>query len=342
MEAVKRFWVWIVFGFVLILAGGLQISMWNFSTDREDISFLYLDGHRILIGENPYSRVLHGNMRDNDKYTTYLPGFIELSFLTQRYYFREYPAWLALWRWIFLLCNLGIMCLLFWWGVVSRAPALAIFGVLLWAFNRWTLYLGQVSGMDILPIFFLLVSLYLLPKKHRLAHWAAWGLLGLSLALKQIAIFLVPLYLIHACCEAPKNKIRQLLLSGAAIATIPLLTSIPFLFRNPNGFIMSILFSLTRNPFQFIPPALSLDMFLGLSGIPARIPMIGMMLMVYAAAWRYAGRLSMNLSAMLIMAVFISFNPTLFNQYMPWFMLFLPLVVMDLLKREPVPASPAA
>ncbi|RPJ52240.1 MAG: hypothetical protein EHM21_00705 [Chloroflexi bacterium] len=329
--------MWAILVIILLFTAWFQISiMWKYSTDREDISFLYLDGHRVLFGENPYVRVLEGDMRDNNKYTTYFPAFIELSFVTQRYYFREYGVWLALWRWIFLLCYLGMIILLFWWGKSVQAPLLAIFSALLWTFNRWTLYLQQVSGMDILPIFCLLISLYLLTRKHALARWGSWAFFGLSLALKQIAIFLFPLYLIYEYHRAENHKLRQVLVCAASIVAIPLLSSLPFMVQNLNGFLLSILFSLTRSSQQFPPSALSLDMFLGLADLPARIPMIVLMLAIYAAAWQYANRVKINTSSMLIFLIFVSFNPILFNQYVPWFILLIPLALFEWMTTEKV------
>ena len=49
------------------------------SDGREDVYFTYVEGQRLAAGENPYARVLSGNMRENDKYATYLPAFFSVS-----------------------------------------------------------------------------------------------------------------------------------------------------------------------------------------------------------------------------------------------------------------------
>jgi hypothetical protein len=109
------------------------------------------------------------------------------------------------------------------------------------------------------------------------------------------------------------------------IASVPVLTSLPFLFWNLKGFVYSILFSATRNPFQFKQSSESVDMLIHLSGIPGRLPMLVMLLVVYIVAWR--NKLNMLLASMLAMAIFIAFNPVFFDQYMPWFILTLLLSI---------------
>ena len=42
---------------------------------NEDVYYIYLEGKRIIDGENPYERILEGDMRINKKYPTYFPLF---------------------------------------------------------------------------------------------------------------------------------------------------------------------------------------------------------------------------------------------------------------------------
>ena len=51
------------------------LNIWEYDTGGEDIYYTWLEGKRLLAGENPYARVLAGNMRENDKYATYFPLF---------------------------------------------------------------------------------------------------------------------------------------------------------------------------------------------------------------------------------------------------------------------------
>lgn len=48
-----------------------------------DIYYSYIDGQRILNGENPYARIMSSDMMKNKKYSTYFPIFFVLSYLAQ-------------------------------------------------------------------------------------------------------------------------------------------------------------------------------------------------------------------------------------------------------------------
>ncbi|NPV57225.1 MAG: hypothetical protein HPY76_11225 [Anaerolineae bacterium] len=312
---------------ILALSTWMQTSFWQDDATDFDIYYLYRDGQRLLTGENPYARVLASDMRINDKFTTVFPMMVELSYAAQRFVFPKFEpmAWLSLWRLFTLFANLGIIVLLFRTFNNAKGPILSAFVVLFWAFNRWTLAVEGSSGADFLPIFFLLISLLLLPRKP----W--WGLafFSLSLSFKQIGIFLLPAYLIYIFQTSQKQPLKRTLWAFLAIISIPLVTSIPFLVWNFKGFVSSILFSATRSQFQFAQPADSLDMVLKLTGLSARIPLLLMLALVYYIAWHY--RANLYLVCMLAMAVFVDFNSLFFFQYMPWFILVLLLVVLAVL-----------
>lgn len=328
MNYIKQSWGWALLAVILVFCTWFQISIWDYPTQEVDMYFLYLDGYRILNGENPYSRILQGNMQENDKYTTFFPAFIELSYLSQKLRYNYYECWLYFWQRVLLVVNLCITGLIFYIFLSNKMLGLAICMALVWALNRWTLYMVQVRDIGFIPIFFLLVSFYLLPKRP----WLALVSYSLSLSIKQMAIFLLPLYLIYIYHESTQRKVWRAVLAGLVIISIPLLTSLPFMVWDLKGFTLSILFSVTRSQWQHLPVAKSFDMLLGLSSFPARIPMLLMMALIYAAAWRK--KLRIHLSAMLIMATFVCFNSILFNQYMPWFVIFLPLTVIEMLRSD--------
>ena len=348
MSHTLRAWGWIAALLLLLICAALLHTVtWRNDVRRSDIYYLYLDGQRLAAGENPYARVLQGNMRENDKYTTYFPAFIELSYFTQRLGLVDFDPWLAFWRWVFLFTNLGITALLFWAFYSQGAPLLGIIAAAFWAFNRWTVFILQVSGMDFLPLLLLLVSLLLLPgERWRLPgeRWRLpgerWRLLpmllfGLSLAMKQVAIFLVPLYLIYAFQWVPAGhgilpRFRAALTAALAIGAPVLVTSLPFLAWDWLAFVKSILFSATRSQYQYAPTAASVDMALGLGGVAARLPMLAAMALVYWAAWR--GKLPLLSASLLVMAVFAGFNAVFFDQYMVWFIILLPLALLEIIR----------
>jgi len=80
-----------------ILAAGAiaHIQLWNPETKGEDVYYVWVEGSRLVSGEDPCARILSGNMRENDKYATYFPGFYGLSALMQAAGLRDYEVWIA-------------------------------------------------------------------------------------------------------------------------------------------------------------------------------------------------------------------------------------------------------
>ncbi len=302
----------------------------------QDIYFSFVEGQRLRNGENPYARVLQGNMLQNQKYATYFPVFYELSFASQKLGLDYYTTWLDFWIFIFTVFELGTGALFFFAFARQRLEWIGIFAAVFWLFNRWTLEVVKIMDLDFIPIFFLIFSLILFPKRK----WLGLFLLSLSLGFKQIAIFLVPLYLIWVWQSSRKNKARQVLLAAGVIVSVPLVSAIPFLLWNAQGFLDSMLFSATRlaDNFQFQTP--SLDVLLNLQGIPARFVMFALMLLVYGFMFR--GHLREYMACLMIMVIFIGFNPVMYVQYMTWAIPLLLLAVGDLRSdfRLPHKASP--
>jgi hypothetical protein len=149
-------------------------------------------------------------------------------------------------------------------------------------------------------------------------------LYSFSLAIKQIAIFLAPLYLIWEYQQT--RSIWKTIVAGLWILSIPLLTSMPFLFWNLEGFIKSITFSATRIALNHFGAG-SIDTILNLSGFIARLPFLLMLLGAYFAAWQKSlGRYG---AAMIVMGIFVGFNSILFQHYPIWLMPLLPLAAAE-------------
>ncbi|MBY0280241.1 hypothetical protein K2Z84_33330 [Candidatus Binatia bacterium] len=310
---------------LLVVAATVAPNATYFRTvDRNaDIAFIFRDSLALADGGSPYTRILQGDMRTNDKYSTYFPLFYCAAALTQNLGLRVYGEWLAFWRVVFAGFDVAIALLLL--TVVWRRglAAFALFAALFWAWNRWTLFEVLVAQIDFIPIFFLLLALVLLERRPD----AAMLLLGVSLAAKQIAIFLVPLFLIHAWSHAvpelrPRAVVRALLLIGA----VPLAFSLPFLWSEPEAYVRSILFSATRLPRSHFG-APSIDEVVGLVGLPAKIPMLGLMGIVYAYA--LGGRVGMSMASLLVMSVFVDFNSVLYTHYPCWVVPLLVLAACD-------------
>lgn len=291
---------------------------------RPDMYYIWLDGSRLAAGENPYARILTGNMRENQKYPTYLPLFYILVAGTHGLGVTEYETWLWIWRPLMIASQIGIALLLFVVCRRSGHPVLGVFAALFWSLNRWTLFVVKVNHVDFLPILCLLVSMVLFETRRR----TSLLLFGLSLALKQIAVFVTPLYLIWTWRRAsdPDARLRETARAAGWIVLVPGLVSLPFLVWNAEAFVRSILFSATRDANAHVR-ALSFDALLGLEGLAARLPMLLLVALVLVAAAR--GEIGRYLAVMLVFATFLDFNSVFYLQYMTWIVPFLVLAVLD-------------
>ena len=292
------------------------------SIKEEDIYYAFKEGQRILHGENPYARVLAGDMRENSKYATYFPLFYELAYASQALGLEQFAPWLVFWRRVFFAFNLGTAVLLFYPFWRFEMEWVGIFAAAFWLFNRWTLTVISIVHLDFLPIFFLVGSLVVFPKNR----WLGLLLYSVSLGLKQIGIFILPLYLIWTWLSIEKDRVKELLIASLLIGSVPLLTSIPFLFWNIRGFVMSVLFSVTRAGSSHFG-SLSLDYVFGWEGVVGRLPMLILLVLIYwLCLSRYVGRYA---GAFLIMSVFVGFNAVLFVQYLLWLVPLTPLLLLD-------------
>jgi hypothetical protein len=302
--------------FIVLVAIRVNRRFWSIDTVGTDTYYSWVEGRRIIRGQNPYERILHGSMEENNKYATYFPLFYEASALVQTLGIRQYFDWITFWRYIFLAANIATGLALGALLYSRRAWALALLAMIFWYFNRWTLHASSTVALDFIPILLMVLSLGLFQRHRRISLL----LYSLSLAFKQIAIFLAPLYLIWEYQET--RSIRKTIIAGLWIVSIPLLASVPFLFWNLEGFVRSIAFSATRAALNHFD-ADSIDVILSLKGLTGRIPLFVVLCAAYLATWQKSmGRYG---SAMMVMAIFIAFNSVLFQQYPVWLMPLLPL-----------------
>jgi hypothetical protein len=308
---------------ILVMGIAVSLQFWGYESPRkEDIYFIYLDGERLLQGVNPYERVLAGDMRVNDKYSTYFPGFYYLASLIQFAGLSAFDTWLSFWRVIFLVFYISIAALLFYIPARKQMLGLSVFAALFWLFNRWTLHVARTADIDFIPLFFMLLSLYLFQRNRKTSYL----LLGLSLTIKQVAIFLVPVYLIWTWKSDPDRSAKHLVSSALWIGIVPLIASLPFLIWNWEAFIRSILFSTTRVAAAAFN-VYSLDVALGWQGLLARVPVVLMFLMAYWLTWKY--KLGVFSMAILVLAIFVFFNSVFYTSYMVWVVALIPLTAYE-------------
>ncbi|NEQ53582.1 MAG: hypothetical protein F6K11_26175 [Leptolyngbya sp. SIO3F4] len=331
----KRFW----FVFLLLASIGFFIhySFWHTLAEDlqgQDMYYIWLEGKRILSGENPYARVLAGNLRENDKYATYFPIAYLLSALVQKLGFLDYRDWLYFWRPISFVLHMGIVGLTLQYfqkrGLFILGTAAAVIILL----GRWSIHMIRVQQLEFAAIFFLVYSLVILKEKTRLALL----MFSISLGIKQIAIFALPLYLIWLW-KHRTTGFKDLIIGTLIILSIPLLASLPFITWNAEGFFKSVLFSATRLGDSHIGSAPSIDVILSyeypwLVGLKAKLLMLFLMGMVYLSF--LTERIGIFLAAAVTMMIFLYFNSVLFLQYFIWPLCLLPFALIeDRVKRIP-------
>ena len=319
----KKHWATLVFIILCPFMGVLAYSHLDYELTDTDNYYSWVEGTRIVNGENPYSRIHQSDMVSNDKYATYFPLFYELSALVIFLGLDQFPEWVEFWRAVFLLANFAVGYLMFSLFDKKAAPLLGLLAVALWFFNRWTLLVVDVVNLDVFAILPFLIALYIFPNRWR----ASLIIFSLSLALKQIAIFVAPLFLIWTYKEYKNKPWPRVAEALGLIASLPLLSSLPFLFSDPLGLIKSTLFSVTRAPTPSLR-ALDLSNYLGLTGIVARLPLLILLLVFLVIAWKT--NIPKYVSAFLIMFAFVEFNPVGFSQYMVWFVCLLPFVLFEI------------
>lgn len=296
----------------------LYEKLYHGKTDGEDIYYYWARGGQIASGDNPYVCSLDDTCI-NHKNPGHFPLFYLLSAGAIKLGFSEFPAWIALWRPIFLFCYMFTGIFLFWTLARNKQYALAVFALFFWLFNRWSLYVIRVGHVDFLALLFLTLSLVFFEKKK------AWSviLFSLSLSIKQVAIFLAPLYFILIWVRTEKEKRLKKVLRYAGVMTIvPLLSLLPFITDNPRAVAKGLLFSATRTS-EANMGAAPLVSFLKIQGSVGVVPMAFLMICIYIAAYRK--KLSLAQGGLAIMLVFLAFNTVIFNQYFLWFIPFLSL-----------------
>ncbi len=284
-----------------------------------DVMFIWQDARMLADGENPYRRIAGKDMEHNEKYTFYLPGFLVVTAASIRAGLDTFPEWMRAWRWGMLLTHLGIGYLIF--GVLlSRGMIPAILGSSLWLFGRWSLMLfnsGQIDGVAILP---LLLSLVLIARAPKISFL----LFGVSLAVKQMAAPLLPVYLLWAWQRgAVDNRRRAILEATALIALVPTLLSLPFLLWDAESYLRMLLFPMTREAFG----GRTADIYLGLDGGAAKLPFLLVLLTSYLLCIR--SRLGIWAQTLVVFLVLLSFSPAFFTRYLCWIVPLIPLALCD-------------
>jgi uncharacterized membrane protein len=200
---------------------------------------------------------------------------------------------------------------------------IALLGALFFLFNRWTLHVVKVSEIDFVALMLLTIGLIGISRGSSLACLA----IGFSLSIKQMAIFLVPLFLFWIWEDWRNNgDWRAAAINAAYLFVLPLIVITPFLFWNFPGFTQSVFVSVTRNP-SVLGNIYSLDAFLGWVGLLAKLPMLFMFFLVDLATMKFD--LGFFIPAMSIFIIFAAFNSVYFPSNFVWVTPLIPLSIIS-------------
>ncbi len=285
-----------------------------------DIGATYREGARICKGINPYSRIIVEGDDGIKKPPTYFPGFyLSVCALIKLTGIKDYNEFCPVWTGInaFLCFFLGAA---FWYTLWKKQLYLeAVFASVLLFYGRWSS--NEMFGLmiDIPGVLPLVLSILLFDRYRK----ASYLMFGLSLCMKQIGIFIAPLFLIWALVERGERKPFQAVLECVVwCALLPVIMLAPFMYDDFKGTILSILHSAVRRSGR-------VTRYWLLKDIPfsQTVMLFGSMFLVYLLA--FFQRLPRGTSAFLVMICFISFNRIYFPQYSFWPIALVPFVLLE-------------
>lgn len=294
-------------------------KIYSHNSVGDDIEYVWREGAGILEGGNPYekaAKIAHGS----DKYATYFSLSYIVSAIIQQAGFDSFESWLTVVRPIILLSQLATACLVFVYLYKKEYLVLGLVGFFIILFHRFTLYPGRIFQVDFPSIMFLVLGMMLLPQKWKTGYL----LIGISIAIKQMSIIAIPIFLIW---EFKKQKsIRASVIALLLILAIPCITLLPFVLDSPIGVRNSLAFSANRVAGgDFTSP--DITTMLSLTGSLSRIGMYGLIALIFAAFWKK--EVGMYGAILAIFTIFIGFNPVLFFHYLAWIVPFIPLALSE-------------
>jgi len=305
----------------------------NYLGDR-DIYYQYTEAMKIKEGKDPYERILGQDLRLNRKYPTFLPSSYLLLLALAAPFDYDFVALTFVVRCLTALFASLAAFVLLKIGREHRVPLLGLAAASLWLFNRWSVYNFAQARLDVLALSCAVFAVYFY--RTEALFWP-FLLMSISLGIKHLGVFVLPLFLFDSLRERRWGSLcRRMFI----LLSIPLAFSLPFVLRNPSGFLYSLGFSFTRLPeganigygwevitnrfFGFLLTKLKLvGTFPGtiLFYLSPRSPLFILSLLLLS--FSYLERWGKYLMALVGMLLFLSLNPVLFNQYFIWVMPFI-------------------
>lgn len=314
-------------GFIFI---ALLLAKVDFSTDndaefyyeKEDIYYEYQAAQDIQDGKNPYLRILSSDMLENDKYATQFPLYFYFLGFVNNLAHNDFSGFLEIYRAILYCFHLagGVFIYLIFRRVNARL--IGFCAAFFYMFNVWSLNSFLFLKQDMIAIALLLLSFnFFKTKSHR---WLSYVLFGLSLGVKHIGVFALPLYIypVFVGEDSVKKFSNNLLLLFITL----MLPTFPLFLDSPESFYKSLLFSLTRSPstsevlygynnllVNYNPTIDKGTMF---DKLLPRLPLL--VAFVLGALLLFTKKIPPSKYLFVSILIFAVFNPVIFPQYITW------------------------
>ncbi len=291
-----------------------------------DIFYIWQDGKDIASGRNPYASIHGSDMIHNNKYSTYLPGFFLLEVLLIKSGISTFSEFFPIWRFSVTLI-FSLTGIVLYEGIRRKngSISLSLFSAFFWLLGRWSFSSLRIWQIDFLAILLLVFAVLAIEKKSLLSFM----LLGVSLSIKQIGIFVVPIFLIKLYLDNGL-KFKSAMQHISAMSLMPVLVSLPFILWDAIAYFKSLFFSLTRNSGGL--KLETIDQVFDIIGLPAKIPLFAALILVYIMFFRV--RISVSQAVLMAFLSFVTFNSLLFKQYLPWACAFVGLALADSVKTK--------
>lgn len=307
----------------------------DFYFKKEDIYYEYAAAKQMQEGENPYVRILEGDMLANDKYATQLPHYYRTIQLIRNYSEDNFSGFIESFR--FVLYCAQVTGGIFIYQIFKREKKhlLGIAASVFFVFNVWTLSSIIYLKQDLIAICLLIMAFYFLDNKKY--NFLSYILYGFSLGMKYIGVFAFPIFILTSIKN--KQDTKKLLINLMLMLTVLVAPSVKFMYEDFSSFSKSIMFSVTRSPS-------SSDIPFGYSGLLVekpetyrdaavfdkllpRLPLAISILVVLVLL--FSKKIDKPTYLFLSLLVFSIFNPVIFPQYITWIP---PFALFPLLKTK--------
>lgn len=300
---------------------------------ERDIYYQHVEALKIRDGINPYERILGEDLRINKKYPTFLPfSYLVILGLSSLVGY-DFVAFTVVLRALTLLADCLTALVLLRIGQKKRLPFLGLAAAAFWLFSRWSIYNFAQARLDGIAISLAVLAVYLYRRSSR--FWPFF-VMSFSLGVKQLGVFILPLFFFDSLRG---RNWADLLRRAALLFSIPLVFSLPFFLKNPEGLLYSLGFSFTRLPEisnvdfgwdlitrelgnYLLPKSGLVGTFRGmmLYYVFPRFPLFILFFLLMTFA--YLEKWGKYLTALVGMLLFLSLNPVIFSQYFVWVMPF--------------------